>query len=208
LPEGQLVTQGISDSDIDVSRRQLRIFLADRAIAVGWALKVFCKPCAHRLFTIARWLVPEVQRFLLQRTGSHNRNRRIVDFAVDLGALLSRKQPLGVVGGLVIVLVLLGSLDLALRASTTDTQPLVENSAFQHEPQVRSGSRVLSVSKSSEPMQGFVSETGSISGAQIAPVPLSLREPERVFKVLNGKGRNPAAQRMAQQKRAQAKPMR
>jgi hypothetical protein len=202
------VTQGISDSDIDVSRRQLRIFLADRAIAVGWALKVFCKPCAHRLFTIARWLVPEVQRFLLQRTGSHNRNRRIVDFAVDLGALLSRKQPLGVVGGLVIVLVLLGSLDLALRASTTDTQPLVENSAFQHEPQVRSGSRVLSVSKSSEPMQGFVSETGSISGAQIAPVPLSLREPERVFKVLNGKGRNPAAQRMAQQKRAQAKPMR
>ena len=209
MPEGQLVTQGISDSDIDVSRRQLRIFLANRAIAVGWALKVFCKPCAHRLFTIARWLVPEVQRFLLQRTGSHNRNRRIVDFAVDLGALLSRKQPLGVVGGLVIVLVLLGSLDLALRASTTDTQPLVENSAFQHEPQVRSGSRVLSVSKSSEPMQGFVSETGSISGAQIAPVPLPLRKPERVFKVLNGKGGNPAAQkRMAQQKRAQAKPMR
>ena len=209
MPEGQLVTQGISDSDIDVSRRQLRIFLANRAIAVGWALKVFCKPCAHRLFTIARWLVPEVQRFLLQRTGSHNRNRRIVDFAVDLGALLSRIQPLGVVGGLVIVLVLLGSLDLALRASTTDTQPLVENSAFQHEPQVRSGSRVLSVSKSSEPMQGFVSETGSISGAQIAPVPLPLRKPERVFKVLNGKGGNPAAQkRMAQQKRAQAKPMR
>lgn len=203
------MTQGISDSDIDVSRRQLRIFLANRAIAVGWALKVFCKPCAHRLFTIARWLVPEVQRFLLQRTGSHNRNRRIVDFAVDLGALLSRIQPLGVVGGLVIVLVLLGSLDLALRASTTDTQPLVENSAFQHEPQVRSGSRVLSVSKSSEPMQGFVSETGSISGAQIAPVPLPLRKPERVFKVLNGKGGNPAAQkRMAQQKRAQAKPMR
>lgn len=209
MPEGQLVTQGISDSDIDVSRRQLRIFLANRAIAVGWALKVFCKPCAHRLFTIARWLVPEVQRFLLQRTGSHNRNRRIVDFAVDLGALLSRIQPLGVVGGLVIVLVLLGSLDLALRASTTDTQPLVENSAFQHEPQVRSGSRVLSVSKSSEPMQGFVSETGSISGAQIAPVPLPLRKPERVFKVLNGKGGNLAAQkRMAQQKRAQAKPMR
>lgn len=203
------MTQGISDSDIDVSRRQLRIFLANRAIAVGWALKVFCKPCAHRLFTIARWLVPEVQRFLLQRTGSHNRNRRIVDFAVDLGALLSRIQPLGVVGGLVIVLVLLGSLDLALRASTTDTQPLVENSAFQHEPQVRSGSRVLSVSKSSETMQGSVSETGSISGAQIAPVPLPLRKPERVFKVLNGKGGNLAAQkRMAQQKRVQAKPMR
>jgi hypothetical protein len=58
-------------------------------------------------------------------------------------------------------------------------------------------------------MQGFVSETGSISGAQIAPVPLPLRKPERVFKVLNGKGGNPAAQkRMAQQKRVQAKPMR
>ena len=203
------MTQGTSDSNIDVSRRQLRIFLANRAIAVGWALKVFCKPCAHRLFTIARWLVPEVQRFLVQRTGSHNRNRRIVEFAVDLGALLSRIQPLGVVGGLVIVLVLLGSLDLALRASTTDTQPLVEISAFQHEPQVRSGSRVLSVSKSSETMQGFVSETGSISGGQIAPVPLPLRKPERVFKVLNGKGGNPAAQkRLAQQKRVQAKRMR
>ena len=193
MPEGQLVTQGISDSDIDVSTRQLRIFLANRAIAVGWALKVFCKPCAYRLFSIARWLVPEVQRFFLQRTGSQNRNhRRIVEFAVDLGALLSRIQPLGVVGGLVIVLVLLGSLDLALRASTTDTQPLVENFAFQHEPQVRSGSRVLSVSKSSETMQGFVSETGSISGAQIAPVPLPLRKPERILQSPERKGRKPS----------------
>jgi hypothetical protein len=50
-------------------------------------------------------------------------------------------------------------------------------------------------------MQGFVSETGSISGAQIAPVPLPLRKPERVYKIQNGKGAkaNPATQqRMAQ----------
>jgi hypothetical protein len=203
------VTQRISG--IDVSRRRLRIFLANRAIALGWALKGFCKPCAHRLFTTARWLVPEVQRFLLHRTGSHNHNRRIFEFAVDLGTLLSRIQALGVVAGFVIVLVLLGSLDLALRTSATDTQPLVENSAFQHEPQIRSGRGVLSVSKSSDGMQGFVSETGSISGAQIAPVPLPLRKPERVYKIPNGKGAkaNPATQqRMAQQKRARPKPMR
>jgi hypothetical protein len=36
LPEGQLVTEEVSDGDIDVSRRQLRIFLANRASAVGW----------------------------------------------------------------------------------------------------------------------------------------------------------------------------
>ena len=186
------------------------MFLANRAVALGWALKGFCKPCAHRLFTTARWLVPEAQRFLVHRTGSHNHNRRIFESAVDLATLLSRIQPLGVVAGLVIVLILLGSLDLALRTSATDTRPLVENSAFQHEPQIRSGSGIMSVSKSSEGMQGFVSETGSISGAQIAP-PLPLRKPERVYKIPNEKGAkaNPLTQqRMAQQKRARPKPMR
>ena len=57
-------------------------------------------------------------------------------------------------------------------------------------------------------MQEFDLETGSLSGAQIAPVPLPLRKPERVSKVPNGKGAkaNPATQkRMAQQKRAQPK---
>jgi hypothetical protein len=202
------VTQTISG--VDVSRRRLRIFLANRTIALGWALKGFCKPCAHRLFTTARWLVPEAQRFLVHRTGSHNHNRRIFESAVDLATLLSRVQPLGVVAGLVIVLILLGLLDLALRTSATDTQPLVENSAFQHEPQIRSGSGIMSVGKSSEGMQGFVSETGSISGAQIAP-PLPLRKPERVYKIPNEKGAkaNPVTQqRMAQQKRARPKPMR
>ena len=133
------MTQGISD--IDVSRRRLRIFLANQAIALGWALKGCCKPCAHRLFTIARWLVPEVQRFLLHRTGSHNRNRRIFEFAVDLGTRLSRTHPGRVLGGFVIVVVFLGSLDLAMRATATQTQPLEENSAFQHEPQIRKQGR-------------------------------------------------------------------
>jgi hypothetical protein len=204
-----LVTQRISD--IEVSRRRLRIFLANRAVALGWALKDSCKPCANRLFTTARWLVPEAQRFLVHRTGSHNRNRWIFGFAVDLGTLLSRMRPLGVVAGFLIVLVFLGSLDLVMRATATGTQPLVENLALQHESRTPSESKTVSVSKSSEPMQGFVLETGSLSGAQIAPVPLPLRKPERVYKVPSGKGAkaNPTAQkRMAQQKRARPKPMR
>jgi hypothetical protein len=136
--------------NIEVSRLRLRTFLANRAIALGWALKGFCKPCAHRLFTTARWLVPEAQRFLLHRTGSHNRNRRIFEFAVHLGRLLSRIPP-RVVGGFLIVSAFVGSLDLAMRTTATDTQPLVQL------------------------------ETGSLSGAQIAPVPLPLRKPERVI---------------------------
>jgi len=102
-------------------------------------------------------------------------------------------------------------LDLAMRTTATDTQPPVENSALRHEPQIPSESKIVSVSKSTEPMQGFVLDTGSLSGVQIAPVPLPLRKPERVYKVPNGKGAkaNPATQkRMAQQKRALPKPMR
>ena len=164
-------------SDIDVSRRRLRIFLANRALALGWALKCCCKPCAQRLFTIARWLVPEARRFLLQRTGSHNRDRRIFEFAVDLGTLLSRTHPGRVVAGFVIVVVFLGSLDLAMRGTATQTQPLEENSAFQHESGT-SSSKVVSVSKSSQVMQGFVFETGSLSSRSI---PLPRRKPERVL---------------------------
>jgi len=202
LAGAPLVTQRVSD--IEVSRRRLRIFLANRAIALGWALKGSCKPCAHWLFTTARWLVPEAQRFLVQRTGSHNRNRRIFDW------LLTRIQP-RVVGGFLIMLAFVGSLDLAMRTTATDTQPLVENSAFRHEPQIPSESKIVSMSKSSEPMQGFVLETASLSGAQIAPVPLPLRKPEGVYKVPNGKGAkaNLATQkRMVQQKGARPKPTR
>jgi hypothetical protein len=185
-----LVTRKISD--IEVSRRGLRIFLANRAIALGWALKGSCKACAHRLFTTARWLVPEAQRFLVHRTGSHNRNRRIFEFAVDLRTLLSRIQPLGVAAGFLIVLVLLGSLDLATRG----------------ESQIASENKVLSVSKFSEPTQGFNSEPAPVSGTQSEPVPLPTRKPEGVYELPNGEGAkaNAATQKtVAQQKSARPK---
>jgi hypothetical protein len=183
-PIGGGVTQGIGNAEI--LRQRLRIFLANRAIALGWALKGPCKPCAHRLFTAARWLVPEAQRYLVHRTGSHNRNRRDFELAVDLGTLLTRVQPLGVAAGFLIVLVVLGSLDLAMRA----TQPVAETSAFQHESKIPSA---FSVSKQSE------------------LVPLPTRKPEGVYKVPNGKGAkaNAATQkRMARQKTVRPKPMR
>jgi hypothetical protein len=184
LAGAPLVTQKIN---IEVSRRRFRMVLANRAIALGWALKGSCKPCAHRLFTTARWLVPEAQRYLVRRSGPHNRNWRIFELAVDLGTLLSRMQPLRVAAGFLIVLVLLVSLDLAMRATAISTQPLAETSAFQHE------SQIPLVSKQSE------------------LVPLPTRKPEGVFKVPNGQGAkaNAATQkRIAQQKRPRPKPMR
>jgi hypothetical protein len=200
-----LVAQRVSD--LEVSGRWLQVFLANRAIALGWALKGCCKSCAHRLFTTARWLVPEAQRFLVRRTGSYNCN---FEFAADLGTLRSHMRPRGVIVGFLIVVVLVGLLDLAVRSTATGTQPLAENSAFQHEFRTPLESKVLSVSKSSEPMEGFVSETASVSGEQIAP-PLPLRKPARVFKAPNGKAAKakPIIQkRMAQQKRARPKPVR
>jgi hypothetical protein len=167
-------------SDIEVSRRRLRIFLANRAIALGWALKGSCKPCTHLLFTTARWLVPEAQRFLVHRTGSQHRHRRIFEFAADLDSLLSRIQP-HVVVGFLIALAFVGLLDLAMRTTAIGTQPVVENSAFGHHPQIPS-------------------ET---------TVPLPMRKPEKAYKVPNGKGANAVTQkRMAQQKSARPKPMR
>jgi len=189
-----LVTQKISG--IEASRR-FRLFLANRLIALGWALKGSCKPCAHRLFTAARWLVPEAQRFFIQRTVSHNRNRRMLEW------LLGRIQP-RVVGGLLIVLGLVGLLDLAMRATATDTHSPIENSSFQHELPIPSESKT-------EPMRGFESETASLPRAQIAPVPLPLRKPEGVYKIPNGKGAKAiraTQKRMAQQKATRQKPMR
>jgi hypothetical protein len=168
---------------IEVSRR-LRLFLANRLIALGWGLKGSCKPCAHRLFTTARWLVPEAQRFLIQRTVLPNRNRRTL-------------------------LAFLGSLDLATRTRAIDTQPLVENSAIPDEPQIPSESKI--VSKFPEPMQEFVSETASLPRTQIAPVPLPLRKPQVVYKVPNGKGAKgirDTQKRMAHQKAVRQKQMR
>ena len=194
---------------IEVSRR-LRLFLANRFIALGWGLKGSCKPCAHRLFTTARWLVPEAQRFLIQRTVLPNRNRRTFEFAVAIATLL-RGIPPHLVTGLLIVLALLGSLDLATRTRKVDTQPLVENSSIPHEPQIQSESKTVSVSKFPEPMQEFVSETASLPRTQIAPVPLPLRKPQVVYKVPNGKGAKgirDTQKRMAHQKAVRQKQMR
>jgi len=186
-------------SDIEGSRRRLRLFLANRAIALAWALKGSCKPCAHWLFTTARWLVPEAQRFLVHR---------IFECTADLSSGISRlKLFVGV--GFLVVLGFLGLLDLAMQTTAIATQPAEEASAFGHEPQISSESAIFSVSKSPEPIQGFVSETGSLPRAQIAPVPLPIRKPERAYKVPNGKEASAATQkRMAQQKNARSKSMR
>jgi len=165
-------------SEIEVSRR-LRILLANRVLALGWALKGACKPCARRLFATARWLVPEAQRFLLQRISAKNRNQLLFEW------LLSRIHP-RIVAGLLIVLAFWGALNFALRTTATETAPLVDSSAYPQESQA-SPEGIVSVSKSS-PTQDSALETGSISAAQIAPVPLPVRKPARVSKVATGKG--------------------
>ena len=118
-------------------------------------------------------------------------------------------MPPRVVAGLLIVLALLGSLDLATRTRAIDTQPLVENPI--REPQIPSETKIVSVSKSLEPMQEFVPETASLPRAQIAPVPLPLRKPQVVYKVPNGKGAKgvrDTQKKMAHQKAARQKQMR
>jgi hypothetical protein len=67
------------------ARRQFRIFLANLAIALGWALKQGCKGCAHRLLTTARWLVPEASAFSSTAPDYHRR----------MGALLAQKEARG-----------------------------------------------------------------------------------------------------------------
>jgi hypothetical protein len=193
-------------SDIEVIRRRLRIFLANRAIALGWALKNFCKPCAHRLFTAARWLAPEAQRFLLRRTGWPHCHWRIFEFTAHLISRFSRQQ-LCVVVGCLIVLAFVVLLDLAMRTTATGTRSVVEASAIGFEPQIQSQSAVLSVGKS--PKQGSVLETGSLPRAQIASVPLPVKKPRLVYKTSNGKGAMPVTlKRMAQQKGGRPKPPR
>jgi hypothetical protein len=116
------------DRSIKISGRQLRIFLANRAIALGWVLRGSCEACAHRLLACAWWLAPEARRFLVHRTGySHNQYQRGLKFAPDLTSLLHRIQPFRVAAGLLIVL-LLGSLDLATRATVSERaqRPIAE----------------------------------------------------------------------------------
>jgi hypothetical protein len=101
-------------------------------------------------------------------------------------------------------LAFVGLLDLAMRATATDTHSPIENSSFEHELPIPSESKTV-------PMQGFESETASIPRAQIAPVPLPLRKPAVVYKVPNGKGAKgvrDTQKRMAHQKAARQKQMR
>ena len=115
---------------IEISGSRFRIFLANRAIALGWALRGFCKPCAQRLFASARWLVPEAKRFLVHHKGSDSHHRGIFKFTADLGTLLPHMQSFRLAAGFLIVLLLLGSLELATRATAIGTQPLAGESAF------------------------------------------------------------------------------
>ena len=164
------------NQSIEVSGRQLRIFLANQAIALGWALRGSCKACAHRLFACARWLVPEAQRFLVHRAGSHNRYRRVLKFAPDLSSLLHHIQSPRVAAGLLIVLVLLGSLDLVTRATFRKSPELAQESIFEPVP---------------------------VSGTQLEAVPLPTRKPPVAYKIPKKKAANAATQkRMAQRKSA------
>ena len=161
--------------NIEASGRQLRIFLANQAIALGWVLRGSCKACAHRLFACARWLVPEAKRFFVHRTGSHNQYRRVLKFAPDLSSLLHRIQSLRIAAGLLIVLVLLGSLDLVTRAT---------------------------VRKSPELAQGSIFEPVSVSGTQLEAVPLPTRKPPVAYKIPKKKAANAATQKRTAQRKS------
>ena len=166
---------------IEISGSRFRLFLANRAIALGWALRGFCKPCAQRLFASARWFVPEAKRFLLvHHKGSDSHHRGIFKFTADLGTLLPHMQSFRLAAGFLIVLLLLGSLELATRATAIGTQPLAGESAFP-----------ISI--------------------HVEPVALPMRKPQAAYKVPNGKRSNAAIQkrkRIAQQKGARLKSMR
>jgi hypothetical protein len=165
------------NQSIEVSTRQLRIFLANQAIALGWALRGSCKASAHRLFACAKWLVPEAQRFLVHRTGSYNQYRRALKFAPDLSSLLHRIQPLRVAAGLLIVLVLLGSLDLVTRAT---------------------------VRKSPEVAQGPVLGPVPVPGTQRGAVPLPTRKPQVAYKAPKNKAAKAATQKGIAQRKARS----
>ena len=156
------------NQSIEVSGRQLRIFLANQSIALGWALRGSCKACAHRLFACARWLVPQAQRFLVHRTGSHNQYRRVLNFAPDLSSLLHRIQSLRVAAGLLIVLVLLGSLDLVTRATVRISPELAQGPIFEPVP---------------------------VSGTQLEAVPLPTRKPQVAYKIPKNKAAKAATKK-------------
>ena len=129
-----------------------------------------------RAFACARWLVPQAQRFLVHRTGSHNQYRRVLKFAPDLSSLLHRIQSLKVAAGLLIVLVLLGSLDLVTRATVRISPELAQGPIFEPVP---------------------------VSGTRLEAVPLPTRKPQVAYKIPKNKAAKAATQkRMAQRKSA------
>jgi hypothetical protein len=167
---------------IGISGHRFRIFLANLAIASGWVLKGSCEACAHWLFALARWLVPEAQRFLVLRTDSHDQHRRILKFAANLSTLSSQIVPLKVVAGALIVLALLGSLELVTRATAITAQ-----------------------SKLSELTQ----EPAPVSGMKSAVIPLPTRNPQGAYRISSETGSiPPTKKRIDQQKRARHKPRR
>jgi hypothetical protein len=149
----------------EVLRRGFRIFLANFAIALGWALKNCCEAGAYRLVATARWLVPEAERFLVLRTGSHNHQRRIFEFAVDLD---SRMQSFKLAAGGLIVLILLGSLVVVTRPTAITTP-----------------STVLEPSREFSPVSGMQSEV----------IPLPTRKPQTAYSVSDDTGRIPVTQK-------------
>jgi hypothetical protein len=162
---------------LETSGRRFRILLANSAIALGWALRGSYKPCAQRLFAIARWLVPEAQRFLVHHAGSYSHHRRIFKFAANLGALLQDMQSFRVAVGFLILLVLLGSLELATRTTAVGTQPL-RDSAF----------------------------SASTQSEQSQPVPLPTRKPQGAYSASDETGAIPVTQkRLAHRKSARHK---
>ena len=92
MPPRTAIGDPLVNQGIEISGRQFRIFLANRAIALGWTLRGSRKACAHRLFASARWLVPEAQRFLVHKTGSHNQYRWLIGSHTDLSTILPRIQ--------------------------------------------------------------------------------------------------------------------
>jgi GYF domain 2 len=209
---------------------------------------------------IARWLTQSllISKDYARSIGVHLRHayRQLSPPRFDFGTLLSRIQPRGVVAGLLILLIFVGSLILVIRGTAIGTQPNVTfqeklqtltapNAAKPFQTAVSAESKIEIHYTASEafnvdnirPTQRFISEPSPVaqsepvplptrksvvqsepvplptrkSVAQSKPVALPARKPETIYQVPNGKGAKVNAatsKRMAQQKRAQPKPIR
>ena len=166
-------------SESEQSWHRFRIFLANLAITLGWALKRSCKRCAHKLFATARWMVPEAERFLVLQLPSHIPNRCISDFMSDLAGFLNHTWPFRVAVGFITAVALLASIDLVARASATGEPALLIQSKMASENRVS----VRTTTKAAR-----------AAAAQSEAVPLPTRKPQAATR-----------KRMAQQKSARQK---